>query len=171
MFVSPGSRAPGASGGRRVLPFPAPVALWGLPSEMLTSAIKKYMTLLGGEPWDLATEGSQRAAASTQAGRNRRAFEHMHRVLRAGGAQSLGLRMIFIREASSRKRIHVVVLFTSGPTLSIPLFCLPSYNSGLSTASQRGRDDGYCAATFCYVTEANYMTYYVCYIMMACNIN
>lgn len=29
----------------------------GLPSETLNSAIKKYMTLLGGEPWDLATEG------------------------------------------------------------------------------------------------------------------
>ena len=100
-----------------------------------------------------------------------RAFEHMRLVLRAAGAQSLGLRMIFIWEASSRKRIHVVMLFTSGPVLSIPLFCLSSYNSGLPTASQHGRGDGYCAATFYYVTEANYMTYYVCYITMAYNIN
>lgn len=143
----------------------------GLPSETLNSAIKKYMTLLGGEPWDLATEGCWRAAASTQAGRNIRAFEHMLLVLRAAGAQSLGLRMIFIWEASSRKRIHVVMLFTSGPLLSIPLFSLSSYNSGLSTASQHWRGDGYCAATFYYVTEANYMTYYVCYITMAYNIN
>lgn len=127
MFVSPGSRAPGASGGRRVLPFPAPVALWGLPSEMLTSAIKKYMTLLGGEPWDLATEGSRRAAASTQAGKNRRAFEHMHRVLRAGGSQSLGLRMIFNgRQAPEREFMLSCCSPVVPRSLYLSFVCLPT---------------------------------------------
>lgn len=131
MFVSPGSRTPGASGGMRVLPFPAPVALWGLPSEMLTSAIKKYMTLLGGEPWDLATEGSRRAAASTQAGRNRRAFEHMHLVLRAGGAQSLGLRMIrMIRMIGRQAAEREFMLSCCSPVVPrspyLSFFCLPT---------------------------------------------
>lgn len=98
---------------------------------MLTSTIKKYMTLLGGEPWDLATEGSQRAAASTQAGRNRRAFELMCLVLRAGGAQSLGLRMIrMIRMIGRQAAEREFMLSCCSPVVPRSLYlsfvCLPT---------------------------------------------
>lgn len=99
------------------------VPLWlheGFPNK--EPKIKTHFAIQTLSYVDLVKQRSWRASVSIQTNRNIHTFKHLWLVLRAAGAQPLGLRIIFTREASRAEREFIIHLmpFSSGPIISLP---------------------------------------------------